>query len=687
MSDPGPHISVSADIGGTFTDVVTVDERDGSVVVGKSDTVAEDPTAGVISGLESIGLSLREGSRFLHGTTIGINALLERKGATVGFITTEGFRDVPIIGTGSWPPYLMAWKQTPPLVPRRRCCEVRERIRVDGSIEQAIDVDEVLERVDDLVGQGADAIAVAFFNSYANPVHEQAAGDAIRARHPDLVVVLSHELTRRYREVDRSLTTSAEAYLRPRMRRYFDRLTGGLDEAGFEGQLFITSSDGGVMGGEQARDRALRTLVSGCASGVSGAAAMAARSGWADVLAIDMGGTSFDAAVIHGGKPRILQSAELAGLRFILPMIDLVTIGAGGGSIASVDAAGGLSVGPASAGADPGPACYGRGGELPTFTDAALVAGLLPEQLLSGGMSLDREIAIEALRTHVAEPLELSIEETAAGIISIIETRMAQTLEELTVGQGLDPRTFTVMAYGGGGPVVAAELASRLDARRVVIPMNPGVFSALGMQTLDIVHEFSRTRISAVSDTTSEQVESVFEELNEEAVEVLHKEQVEDELIQLLGSVEMRYEGQEHTISVPAGIEAVSLEDLRVSFEDLHEASFGYRIDGEVEIVGYGVRAIGVLSKPNIGVDSEGSDDASAALSGHRRVHDRSTGASEWPIYQRDLLESGNVIVGPAVIEELTATTVVSASFIASVDPHGNLVLDKAKGEDDDRPD
>ncbi len=684
VSDLSPHISVSADIGGTFTDVVTVDERDGSVVVGKCDTVAEDPTVGIINGLESIGLSLKDGSRFLHGTTIGINALLERKGATVGFITTEGFRDVPIIGTGSWPPYLMAWKQTPPLVPRRRCCEVRERIRVDGSIEQAIEAAEVLERTDELVEQGANAIAVTFFNSYSNPVHERAAGDAIRARYPDLVVVLSHELTRRYREVDRSLTTIAEAYLRPRMRRYFDRLTDGLDEADFDGQLFITSSDGGVMGGEQARDRALRTLVSGCASGVSGAAAMAARSGWTDILAIDMGGTSFDAAVVHGGKPRILQSAELAGLRFILPMIDLVTIGAGGGSIASVDAAGGLSVGPASAGADPGPACYGRGGELPTFTDAALVAGLLPEQLLSGGMSLDKVLAIESLKTHVAEPLGLSIEETAAGIISIIETRMAQTLEELTVGQGLDPRSFTVVAYGGGGPVVAAELASRLGAKRVVIPMHPGVFSALGMQTLDIVHEFSRTRISAVSETSSEQVGSVFDELNEEAIEVLRQEQVEGEQIQLLGSVEMRYEGQEHAISVPAGAAAASLDALHTSFENLHEASFGYKIEGEVEIVGYGVRAIGVLSKPKIGTDSVGGEDASAALSGHRSVHDRSTGKSEWPIYRRDLLRSGNVIKGPAVIEELTATTVVSADFVASVDGHGNLVLDRAEGEDDD---
>ena len=685
MTASSSHVSVSADIGGTFTDVVVLDERDGSVVVGKSATVAEDPTAGVIGGLEDIGISMREGARFLHGTTIGINTLLERKGATVGFITTEGFRDLLIIGTGSWPPFRLSWEQPVPLVPRRRCREVRERLRVDGSIEQEIDTAEVLDRVDELLELGADSIAVCFYNAYANPVHEQAAGEAIRARHPELTVVLSHELTRRYREVDRVFTASAEAYLRPRMRRYFDRLTDGLDDAGFGGQLFITSSDGGVMGVEQAKDRALRTLVSGCASGVSGAAALAARSGWTDVLTIDMGGTSFDAAVIHGGEPKILQTAELAGLRFLLPMIDLTTIGAGGGSIASVDVAGGLSVGPTSAGADPGPASYGRGGELPTFTDAALVAGLLPEQLLDGGMKLDKRLARQALETHVATPLELSIEDTAAGIISVIETRMAQTLEELTVGQGLDPRSFTMVAYGGGGPVVAAELASRLGAKRVVIPMSPGVFAALGMHTLNIVHEFSRTRISATSETSPEEIASMFEELSAEAIAVLHSEHVKDEVVELLRSVEMRYDGQEHAIAVPLGAaSSADPEALHQAFADIHEATFGYTIEIETEIVGYRIRAIGALPNPRIGTESLAGEDPSAALSGTREVHDRATGIAEWPIYRRELLEPGNVIEGPAIVEEPTSTTVVSGAFVASVDAQRNLVMNATEGGADE---
>ena len=674
------ELSVSADIGGTFTDVVAVDERDGSVVVGKSATIAEDPTSGIINGLDEIGLSLREGIRFLHGTTIGINTLLERKGATVGFITTEGFRDVPIIGTGSWPPFRLGWDQPAPLVPRRRCREVREAVRFDGSIERELDAAEVLDRVEELLAGGADSIAICLFNAYANPVHERIAGEAIRERHPDLTVVLSHELTRRYRETDRAYTAIAEAYLRPRMHRYFDRLTAGLDGAGFVGQLFITSSDGGVMGGERAKNRALRTLVSGCASGVSGAAAMAARSGWTDVLAIDMGGTSFDAAVINGGKPQILQEAELAGLRFLLPMIDLATIGAGGGSIASVDIAGGLSVGPTSAGADPGPACYGRGGELPTFTDAALVAGLLPERLLDGGMGLDRALAERALQTQVADRLDLSLDETAAGIIAIIETRMAQTLEELTVGQGLDPRSFTMMAYGGGGPLVATELAARLGIERVLIPLHPGVFSALGMQTLDIVHEFSRTRISTLSETDPSEIDAVFDELAEEARAVLASEGVEDGVVELMRSLEMRFEGQEHSISVPVGSRSTDPSALGPTFSEKHESMFGYALEGEIEIVGLRIRAIGALPKPAIASADRVGEDASAARTGSRRVYNRHQGASEWPIYSRARLEPGNVIEGPAIIEEQTATTVVSHDFSASVDADRNLVLNVVGG-------
>jgi N-methylhydantoinase A len=674
-------VSVSTDIGGTFTDVVTVDERDGQVVVGKSATVAEDPIGGIAAGLEGTGVGLSEASRFLHGTTIGINALLERKGAAVGFLTTAGFRDVLTIGTGSWPPYRMTWNRPEPLVPRSRCREVKERVRADGTIEQPLDPQDVLDSVEVLLGAGAESIAVCLYNSYAQPAHERIAGEVIREHYPDLVVVLSHELSRRYREVERGSTTVAEAYLRPKMRNYFDRLNIGLDAASFEGQLLITSSDGGAMGVNQARDRALRTLVSGCASGVSGAASIASSNGWPDVLTIDMGGTSFDAAVIRAGTPNVIQSAELAGLRFLIPMIDLATIGAGGGSIASVDSAGGLNVGPGSAGAVPGPACYARGGELPTFTDAALVSGLLPEELLSGGMDLRKDLAEQAISRHVSDPLGLSLTDAAAGITAVVEARMAQTLEELTVGQGLDPRDFTVMAYGGGGPLVATRLAAEIGATRAVIPVHPGVFSALGMQTLDVVHDFSRTWISGLSETDPATIAGFFDQLCAEAQAVLEAESVDRELIQLHRSVELRYEGQEHALLIPSlevqgGDLGVSVtKRLAKALDRAHQATFGFTIEGDAEIVGFQVRAIGQLPKASFASRTSAGADASAAMTGSREVHDRSSGTAAWPVYRRDLLEPGNRLKGPAVVEELTATTVVSPGFDLEVHHEGHLVL------------
>lgn len=670
-----PGTAVSADVGGTFTDIVCVDERDGTVVVGKSATVVDDPVGGIIAALAGTGTQIADVPRFLHGTTIGINSLLERTGAPVGLLTTDGFRDVLGIGTGTWPPYRMSWTPPEPLVRRRRCREVRESVRGDGTVERAVDPDEVLARTEELLALGAEAIAVCFINAFADPSNERLAGRAIRERHPDLAVVLSTELTRQFREVERAATAVAEAYLRPRMRRYFDRLADGLAAADFSGRLFITSSDGGVMGVRQARDRALRTLVSGCASGVSGGAFIADARGWQNVLAIDMGGTSFDAAVIQDGRPGVVATAAVGGLRFLVPMIDLATIGAGGGSIASVDAAGGLSVGPQSAGAVPGPACYDRGGERPTVTDAALVSGLLPERLLDGAMRIRPDLARRAVEDHVARPLGLSLEQAAAGIMTVIEARMAQTLEELTIGRGLDPREFTVLAYGGGGPLVAARLAIELGAYRVVVPRHPGVFSALGMQTLDVVHDFNRTLVGRLADTPSEALDAVFDELAGEAAGVLESEDIAADRIQLLREVEMRYEGQEHTLAVPVGAAGPEPEALRAAFDARHRVTFGFAVDDEVEIVGYHVRAVGLLAKARITAGADAGPDASAARTGVRTVHDRASGTGEWAVYRRDLLGPGNRFDGPAIVEELTATTVVPPGFHVEVDPDGHLVM------------
>ncbi len=665
--------SASADVGGTFTDVVVVDRATGNVHVAKAATVTSDPARGIIDALAKTGVAPSAMDRFVHGTTIGINTLLQRHGAKVGFLTTQGFKDLLLIGRGNWPSFRLTWNKPAPFVPGRLAAEVRERVRADGTVLDDLDEAEVIEKVGHLVDAGAEAIAVCFINAYVRPDHERRAGELIREHFPDLVICLSHELSRRYREYDRAVTATGEAYLRPRMRDYFDKLSSGMAAGGFDGRLFITASDGGVMSVEQARDRALRTLVSGCASGVAGAAVISAAAGWDDVLAIDMGGTSFDAAIIQGGQPSISPTAVVAGFEFQVPIISLSTIGAGGGSIAYLDSAGALHVGPESAGASPGPACYGNGGTQPTFTDAALVAGLVPTEILEGEMTLDREAASDAILRYVAEPLGMSVSDAASGILGIVEAKMAMLLEEMTVGNGLDPRSFTLFAYGGGGPLVAARLSEELGIRRIVIPQHPGVFSAWGMQTLDVVQESSATRLIAADGASPQELGVPFDDLIAETTRQLAAEGFEKDDIVLLRFVEMRYESQEHTLLIP--YDDRGAEALHAAFDEAHAATFGFTVPGDVELVTYRVRAIGKLDKPELA-----QFEASSAPRGAHRtrlVNHRGVGvAREWDVITRADLRGDESMSGPLLIQEPTATTVVPEGWSARLD-NGMLVLER----------
>lgn len=666
------RFAASVDVGGTFTDVISVDLDTGETTAGKHATVSDSPAQGIVEALSMTGVELSEVERFIHGTTIGINTLLQRRGDTVGFITSEGFRDLLQMGDGSWPAFRLTWEPPRPLTGRRMCREVPERIRADGTTVTQLSVDDVVAEAKELVAQGARAIAICFVNAYAWPRHEQLAADAVRAAFPDVDVVASHELSRRFREFARAQTVVGEAYLRPTMRAYFDRLESGLHDAGFAGRTYITSSDGGVMSLELARDRALRSLVSGCASGIAGAAVAAAHLGISDLLAIDMGGTSFDAALVRGGQPSLAPVAEVDGQRFLVPMLELATIGAGGGSIASVDPVSGLEVGPRSAGSKPGPVCYGRGGTEPTFTDAALVCGLLPASLVEGQVTLDGVAAREALARHVAQPLGISTLAAAAGITQVVEAKMAGTLKEMTVGHGLDPREFTIFAYGGNGPLVAANLATDLGVRRVVVPENPGVFSAWGMQTLDLVHEFSQTLIVDVDTASEAELRAPLEGIKDQAVEALVHQGVSPDDVVLLSFVEMRYEGQEHTLLVPF-VEGGAAA-LRAAFDQEHHAAFGFQVSGSCEIFTYRVRAIGRLSKPPTSTAARGA--STHRPTGTRLVAGRSGELDEWSCWSRTDLAPGSPVVGPAIVEELTATTVVPRGWTAHVDENGYLVIE-----------
>lgn len=667
----GRSLSVSADVGGTFTDVVTMNEHTGEVVIAKSPTVAERPVEGIVNALETTGVALGEMQRFFHGTTIGINTLLERRGAKVGLLTTAGFRDILQIGGSSWPSFRLTWEPPSPLAPAELTEEVDERVRADGTVLTPLDEDEVLRKAQALVEGGAESIAICFVNSYVDPQHERRAAEVIARHFPDVVVCPSYELTRRYREFPRATTTVGEAYLRPRMQRYFDELRAGLESRDFAGKLFVTSSDGGVMGVDLARDRALRTLVSGCASGIAGAAEVARQGGWANIVAIDMGGTSFDAAIIRAGQPAMSATADLAGHRFLMPMLDLSTIGAGGGSIASVDEVGSLNVGPRSAGANPGPVCYGRGGTEPTFTDAALVAGLLPTELLGGRMTLSLDDARLAVEKQVAEPLGIGVAEAAAGILTVVEGKMAQLLEEMTIGQGLDPRDFTIFAYGGGGPLVACRLAEQLGSERVVIPRHPGVFSAWGMQTLDVVQEFSRTFIVNPRERSAAELAAPYADMVDEARVTLGAEGFADEELLLLRFVEMRYASQEHTLLVPFSDSGEA--QMRAAFDAAHAEAFGFTVPGEAEIVTYRLRAIGALPKP-AGVPVQTAGPVTPSRS--RRVNERGRDlAAEWPVVDRHTVAVGKAVAGPVIVEEATCTTVVPPGWTATCDEFGSLVM------------
>ena len=667
----------AVDVGGTFTDIVVL-EAGGGVRHAKTSTTPEDPAEGVLRAIHKAGVSLADADFFFHGTTLGINTVLERTGARTGLITTKGFRDELEIARLNWPMYQLHWDQPPPLVPRYLRCGVTERLRADGSVVEPLSESEVREAVERLVRNGVESIAVCFIHAYAFPQHEQRAGQIIATEYPEVEFTLSHLITQEYREYERTSTTVIDAMVKPRMSGYIDGLAARLTHDGFDGEFLVARCDGGVMSASEVAERSVRTLISGPASGVMGAAELGRRLGLAEVIAVDMGGTSFDAALVAGGEPLLQPVARVEGMPMLMPSIDLATIGAGGGSIAWLDAGGALEVGPQSAGADPGPIAYGRGGTDPTFTDAALVNGLIdPDYFLGGEVKLDLEAAREGLAAQIARPLGVSLEDAADGIVALTEAKMAATIEEITVGKGFDPRDFALVAYGGSGPLVASALAVYLEIPTVVVPPSPATFSAWGMLTLDIVRDFSRTRVNMLDVLDAARLSQPFMELETEAARALDREAVPVSRRRLARSVDMRYENQEHTLSVPApDSHALQPEELRIRFDEHHRSAYGYSLSEPIEVVAYRVRAVGSLDKPGRPSLPPGSSASDRACKGRRRArHKDSGGLLEWTVYERDLLQAGNRIEGPAFIEEATTTTLVSPGRVLTIDELGNIVI------------
>ncbi len=688
MNPPAPnHMRLSADVGGTFTDVAAFDEASGQLRLGKTLTTPARLVDGIETGVAKAETAFNAARLFLHGTTIAINTLLERTGARCALITTRGFRDIYEIGRVNRPEsYNLFFRRHEPLITRDLRFEVRERIDAAGTVLIGLDEGEVRAAVAAAVAAGAQAIAILFLHSYANPVHEARAKAIAEACHPGLFVTASHELSREYREFERTSTAAANAYVGPRVRRYLAEMREHLAVAGFDGDFLIVQSTGGLFGLDEAQHACVRMLESGPAAGVIGTKALCDSIGLADAIAFDMGGTTAKAGVIHGGNVLMTGSAMIGGyatgLPLQIPMIDIQEVGTGGGSIARVEAGGALHVGPQSAGAAPGPVCYSLGGTEPTVTDANLVLGRLgADRFLGGEMRLDLAAARRALIERVAGPLGLDPTAAADGILRIAATKMSHVVRWVTTERGLDAADFALVAYGGAGPLHAAMVARELRIAKVLIPRAPGHFSAYGMLLADLRRDFVATWFRPLAEASFVALEERYAEMERRGRAEVERGNQALAGITVSRGADMRYIGQEHAVFVELPAALFAAQDragIKQRFDAIHATRYGYCVpDEKAEIVSLRSSITGLLRKPPFERSAQGGTvPAADAFSGARAVYFADTGYVETPTYDRLRLRAGNRIAGPALVEEYASTTVVHPGDRLEVDAFGDLAID-----------
>jgi N-methylhydantoinase A len=670
---------IGVDVGGTFTDLIFYDDETGEIRVGKEPTTPAAPEDGVLAAVSSAVPQARVAATeyFLHGTTVGLNSLLTRTGAVVGLLATRGFRDILEVRRGDRDdPYDLFWKHPPPLVPRRLRIPVTGRMLFDGTVHTSIDLDDVRNAVEIFKADGVTSVAIAFLHSYANPEHELAAAEALREAGFDGEISLSHQVSGEYREYERTTTTVIDAYVRPRMAVYLRALEERLEGGGFTGNLLVTRSGGGAMTFPEAEERPFETILSGPVAGAEGAAELARNLGLGDVITADVGGTSFDTCLITDGRPQVMYEGSIVGLPVQTPWVDVRSIGAGGGSLAWVDVGGLLRVGPGSAGADPGPACYSRGGTQPTVTDAALLLGMLGEGVLASEIKLDADSARAAM-APLAEQLGFEIEDVARGIMTIAAANMANAIREITVEQGQDPRRATLAPFGGAGPLFGTLLARELEVREIVVPPYAGNFSAWGLLGADLTQSAARTRImklvNGIVDDANAVVGSLFDGVAARAASSNGQGGTTREV-----AADMRYVGQEHTITISLRSEegriVATLEEIRAAFTQEYEKTFGHEMDEEVEIVS--LRA--TLRTPLPRRAAEHMAAVSVEGRPESTIDAYSFTKGEWigfRIVERSQLEQGSVLAGPVIILEETATTFLDAEFEARVHESGSLFI------------
>ena len=677
-------LNIGLDIGGTFTDLIIFDEETGEVKHGKSSTTPSDLTVGILNCLKKVRFDMNLCRNFVHGTTVAINTVIEAKGAKTALVTTQGARDVYRIGRGNRPEsYNIFFKRPVPLVFRHMTFEAPERVLATGNVLIPLQEGAADAVAREVAKVKPEAVAVCFLHSYINPAHEMKMGEALRKLLPSTYVSLSHDILREYREYERTSTTVVNAYVGPKVTRYIEGMEKLLDSLGFIGSLLIMQSNGGVMSPEMAKKIPVAMMESGPVGGIIASAEIGKRLGYQNVIAFDMGGTTAKASLIKDGEASVAEGYHIGGYAsgqpVMLPVIDVVEVGAGGGSIAWIDEVGGLKVGPQSAGGDPGPVCYDQGGQEPTVTDANVVLGRIGRQnFLGGEMPLNVEKARAAIESRVASRLTFSVEETALGIIRIAVANMSFAVRGVSVEKGYDPREFVLVASGGAGPLHAVEIARELNIPKVIVPLLPAHFSALGMLMTDVKHDYVRTYYNPFKDADFSQIRRIHDEMASIGRETLGKEGVEEPSIKMQPFFDLRYIGQEFFLTVPVSQDEIisgDKEAIRRTFDNLHETRYGHKATAEpIEIVNVRVTAYGLRKK--IAFPEKKIAVGRQAVKGYRDIClDDPRKPVKCAVYDREALPAGYTVQGPAIIEEYATTTYLSHGDSATICPFGEIII------------
>ena len=681
----GSGMRVGVDVGGTFTDVFWLDERTGRFGIGKVPSVRDDIAKGFLQGIAASVAEPATIGSVVHGTTVGTNALLERKAARTGLITTNGFRDVLEMRRRDRPNTWGLWGSYRPVVTRDLAIEVDERVLADGSIRKPVDPDEVTRAALALKQRGCEAVGIVFINAYANDANERAALEAVRAVWPNPHVNASSLILPEIREFERASTTALNVCLQPIFGAYLEGVEAGFARQGIDAELLIVQSNGGVMSVDTARSLPVRTTLSGPAAGVIAGARIAEAAGFANVITCDMGGTSFDVALVAEGRSAYcLQTAIDFGLVVRTPMIEITTIGAGGGSIAAVDRGGYLTVGPESAGADPGPACHGRGNDRPTVTDANLALGRInPDRPIGGGLDrLDVDAAAAAIGKHVAAPLGLDVEAAAEAIVKVANSNMAGAIRLVSIERGYDPKIFAAMPFGGGGALHVGALIREVGLASALIPRFPGVTSALGCVIADMRHDFVHTINRPVDALDVRALDAEMAETAERGLALLRRSGAELERLEIAFELDMSYIGQTHTVPVPlparlaGGATDVSTGMIRTAFDTAYRKTYGRLLEGiGVRLLSLRTAVIGIRPKFDLAILGPAPDATlEAARRGSRRVWWEG-GWHETAIYDRIALPVGATVEGPAILEQDDATAFIDPGLAAAIDRLGNVIV------------